>query len=514
MAISLFSAFVAVFVLARKDRPPVVTQAATLAGDARSTRFVFEGAQLVDATPAALLFIDAPVDRNAVWPVLREKIEAGFPGAFAKLDKLAEHGAEFNLHGDDQACLMGRRTAKGFAIELGAQNTPAPIDAVKDQTIGQHHQELLFLREICALSPILIWQQNDVGAVHWANAAYLGVQAEMSPDRATDMPPYDAIFDKIATAPTELVRPSSARHSLNIPGNRKPPWFEVSTHLLANGDMVCFAFHADPVVRAEEALRNFIQTLTMTFAHLPTGLAIFDRNRQLALFNPALADLTTLDPAWLTARPTLTAFLDHLRENRHVPEPRNYRTWREQIEALEQAAEDGTYEENWPLPTGQTFRVTGRPHPEGAVAFLFEDITSSLSLQRQFRSELELAQSVLDNQDKAIAVFASQGDLAMSNDGFAELWGIDPREMLARLGATEAATIWRDLCEPSPVWDDFLSFAENPGDRVNWQGQVRLRTGQGLLLEVKTLSHGAFLCEFTAAGPVFARAQQKSLARL
>ena len=44
-------------------------------------------------------------------------------------------------------------------------------------------------------------------------------------------------------------------------------------------------------MQAETALRGFMQTLAKTFAHLPTGLAIFDQHRQLALFNPALAPL-------------------------------------------------------------------------------------------------------------------------------------------------------------------------------------------------------------------------------
>jgi PAS domain-containing protein len=508
LAISLFSAFLAVFVVGRIERPKRLATAARIAGDATATRFVFEGTKLVDATPAALTLIDAPVDRNQVWAALQKKIELRFSGATAKLDLLADQGVEFNLRGEDQTFLTGRLTDIGFEVELGQNKPLAPTASVEQQAIGLQFKELMFLREICNLSPILIWQQGEGGNIRWANRAYRQALSDIKPDCATDMPPYAPLFDQIAMTTTEPMR-----HSLDIPGTNKPQWFEISTHEQQSGDVLCFAFHADPVVRAEEALRNFVQTLTMTFAHLPTGLAIFDRNRQLALFNPALADLTTLDPAWLTARPSLTAFLDRLRENRHVPEPKNYKSWRDRIQALEQAAEDGTYEENWPLPTGQTYRVTGRPHPEGAVAFLFEDITSNISLQRQFRSELELGQSVLDSQDKAVAVFAALGDLVMSNDGFANLWGVDPREMLARLGASEAAKIWRDLCEPSPIWDDFLAFAAKPGERTNWRGQVRLKTGQGLLLEVKTLPHGAFLCEFTAAGPVFARAQQKSLAR-
>ena len=61
-----------------------------------------------------------------------------------------------------------------------------------------------------------------------------------------------------------------------------------------------------------------------------------------------------------------------------MPEPKDYRSWRQQMSDLEAAAQNGTYEETWALPTGQTYRVTGRPHPDGAVALLFEDISAEV----------------------------------------------------------------------------------------------------------------------------------------
>ena len=90
-------------------------------------------------------------------------------------------------------------------------------------------------------------------------------------------------------------------------------WYDCHVHEVA-GQTVAIALPADAAVRAERALREFVQTLTKTFADLPIGLAIFDRDRNLQLFNPALIDLTGLATGFLTARPTLYAFLDRLRE--------------------------------------------------------------------------------------------------------------------------------------------------------------------------------------------------------
>ena len=68
-------------------------------------------------------------------------------------------------------------------------------------------------------------------------------------------------------------------------------WYEISA-TGSDGGMVFYALPADRLAPAEATLRDFMQTLTKTFAQLPIGLAIFDSSRILQLFNPALLDLT------------------------------------------------------------------------------------------------------------------------------------------------------------------------------------------------------------------------------
>ncbi len=167
---------------------------------------------------------------------------------------------------------------------------------------------------------------------------------------------------------------------------------------------------------ARDNQRNFVQTLTKTFAQLSVGLAIFDADRRLVLFNPALHDLTLLPAEFLIARPTLFSFLDRLRDHQMIPEPKDYSSWRDQMGALESAAAEGSYHETWPLPNGQTFRVTGKPHPNGAIAFLLEDISDEVSLTRKFRSQIDISAAVIDNLETAICVFSSSGSLVLANE--------------------------------------------------------------------------------------------------
>ncbi|MFV2035742.1 MAG: PAS-domain containing protein, partial [Halocynthiibacter sp.] len=244
--------------------------------------------------------------------------------------------------------------------------------------------------------------------------------------------------------------------------------------------------------------RDFVQTLTKTFAHLPIGLAIFVRRRQLALFNPALTDLTTLPVDFLSSKPTLHAFLDRLRDRRMTPEPRDYKGWREHIAALEAAATDKGYEETWALPTGRTYRITGRPHPNGAVAFQFEDITSEISLTRRFRSELEMGQAVFDSLSEAIAVFSPGGPLTISNAAYVALWGVDPSTTLGDINGQDAVRHWSAGCAPSPFWDRVEHFLNQVHGRDALEDAVDMKDGRRLLIRLTPLMGGATLIRFTA----------------
>ena len=174
--------------------------------------------------------------------------------------------------------------------------------------------------------------------------------------------------------------------------------------------------------------------MSKTFADLTTGLVVFDRAKMLAVFNPALTDLTGLPPEFLSARPSLFGFFDALRDRMVMPEPKNYASWRSQITDMVKSAAGGLYHEVWTLPSGQTYRVTGRPHPDGAVAFLFEDISLEVSTTRRHRLQMDLRQSVIDRLQEGIAVLAQDGHLLFCNSAFGEMLGIDPDTSFAEMG--------------------------------------------------------------------------------
>ena len=416
-AVAVMLALAAIWAIDR--RRGWVASTARLDSDIEPIAFLFHDRVLIDATaPARALLHALPGDGD--WQRLSAWLSMRLPDSAARL---AELGSEPRLELSESA---GGRNLRLLAEDLGegvlritlpdpdAENAGIVVDSL---SFSAMEHELEILRSTMDHSPMLAWRQDRHGHVTWANSAYLDLaEAKSGGETLWPLPQLIDVSARPAAGPaTGAPRRAQLEHDGHV------RWYDCHMHEVAD-QTVAIALPADAAVRAERSLREFVQTLTKTFADLPIGLAIFDRDRNLQLFNPALIDLTGLATGFLTARPTLYAFLDRLREARMVPEPKDYRSWRNQMNSLEAAAASGHHVEIWSLPGGQTYRVTGRPHPDGAVAFLFDDIISEISLTRKFRADLSLGAEVLDALEDAVAVFSSNGELLTSNRRYGELW--------------------------------------------------------------------------------------------
>jgi len=462
--------------------------------------FLFEGEHLVDASREGAALLASGHRTGTEWAHLAGLLQPRFPGLKDWIRDLADMG-EMSLPSSDGTSRIDAEWHHGVArlCLVDAETAEGQVELDRHALIAMRH-ELDTLRGTAEHVPYMVWRESEDGMITWANRTYLDMAEAMDPSEDTPPWPPRAIFDRPRLAAVEDRKVDEPhRVALSLPGDNTRHWFDIHQEQL--GEETLFtAAPADKVVRAETALSEFVTTLTKTFAHLPIGLAIFDRERKLALFNPALTDLTALPITFLVAKPSLFAFLDCLREKRMMPEPKDYKSWRQQMSELEAQAVDGTYEETWALPTGQTYRVTGRPHPDGAVAFLFEDITAEISLTRRFRSELEMGQSALDCLDEAVAVFRpGSGVLAMSNNAYAEIWGNDPSTSFEDMTITEASINWQRLSAPTPVWDKLRRFVVSPGDREEWTASVPLKDGRVVDCRFSPMARGATLAAFRIA---------------
>ncbi|UXU75777.1 MULTISPECIES: PAS-domain containing protein [unclassified Paracoccus (in: a-proteobacteria)] len=489
---AMMMAAVPYFWLTRRARP--APHGARLEREIEPIAFLFRNGVLIDATAPARSLLDRlpgadDWQRLTAWLAMRlPDLGPLLPDlAAAARIEMTETAVARPLH------LLAEGLGQGFLrltlTDPSAENAGVLVNSL---SLAAMENELEILRSTMDHAPMLAWREDAAGQLTWANSAYLAL-AEAKADQANCWP-LPRLIDLTARPPAGGGAASGARRA-QIEHDGQSRWYEWHAHQIG-GQTVAVALPADAAVRAERSLREFVQTLTKTFADLPIGLAIFDRDRNLQLFNPALIDLTGLAAGFLTGRPTLYAFLDRLREARMVPEPKDYRSWRNQMNSLEAAASSGHHVEMWSLPGGQTYRVTGRPHPDGAVAFLFEDITSEISLTRKFRADLSLGAEVLDALDDAVAVFAASGDLLLSNRRYGELWGTSGRSTLG-----EQIGRWSRACGDSPGLEQLRLALDRMPLAHPAQGAMAGPNGGLLSWGLRSLSGGRVLLSFAAPLP-------------
>lgn len=455
--------------------------------------FLFRDRVLLDATgPARTLLsrIDTPAedwDRLIQWAGPRFDAVADLPVQIARRGRVELSGNS----GTGSAAMRLLAEAVGPDLlrititDPQAEHAGIVVDSMSQQAM---EEELDLLRRALDQTPMLVWRQDEDGRITWANAAYLR-RAESQAGGAIGWP-----LPRLLDQPKPVPGAGTTARRASLDSQGVVSWFDCHSHQMGDETMM-FALPADAAVRAERSLREFVQTLTKTFADLPIGLAIFDRQRNLQLFNPALIDLTGLPTGFLTARPTLFDLLDKLRELRMVPEPKDFRSWRQQMNNLESAAATGHHVETWSLPGGQTYRVTGRPHPDGAVAFLFEDITSEISLTRKFRAELLLGAHVLDGIEDALAVFAANGQLVMKNQAYRDLWGQDGDEAETLASAIAA---WEAQITPGPGFAALRARLAGAEDGGRDNGAISGPDGRLLGWTVLGLGGGRQMLRFRA----------------
>ena len=454
--------------------------------------FLFHEGRLVDATPSARALLDSITGTADEWSRLTGWIAVRLPDAAGTLDDPEALTERLELRvaaSDDGSGIRVLVEPLGAGLLRLTLTDPSSGQAgvmVDSLVLQAMEEELDLLRRSMDQTPMLVWRQDARDRITWANAAYLQRAESLHDGRIAW--PLPRLLDVPGTPRGASIAPRRAQ----IDTGGSVLWYDCHSHRAGDQTMM-FALPADAAVRAERSLREFVQTLTKTFADLPTGLAIFDRDRKLQLFNPSLIDLTNLPTGFLTARPTLFDFLDQLREARMVPEPKDYRSWRQQMSNLENAAATGRHVETWSLPGGQTYRVTGRPHPDGAVAFLFEDITSEISLTRKFRAELALSAQVLDGIEDALAVFAPNGEILSSNRAYEDLWGDRPSTL------AEALSRWEGSSEPGEGLKALRARLTGPGETRD-AGAMLGPGGELLSWRVTRISGGRLMVRFRGPG--------------
>ncbi|PWJ22230.1 PAS-domain containing protein [Jannaschia seohaensis] len=446
--------------------------------------FVFRDGYLVAHSDNVGFLLPEPIDHLRAWDSLIDNLGQMVDGTFAAFEALEQDGRSFRLEGrlgTDRLHILGLREGSDLRISVTSAEGAETAMRIEIDNLRALEDENALLTRAADSSPTASWRLDTEGRVVWANAAYQDLVARYRGEDASRGWPLTDLFESTTAVSTGRSR----RQLTGLEG--EDHWFEiVAGGRDAHGMRHLHAVALDSVVAAEESLRIFMQTLTKTFAYLPTGLAIFDRDRRLAMFNPALMDMAGLEGGWLSRRPTLEAFFDALRERRRLPEPRDYKAWRERLSDLGRVGEGGTYRETWSLPTGQIYRVTGRPYADGAIALMFEDVSADIYADRAHREERDALAHALSASEDALVVFDAEGRRVAANPMAQSL--LPPgRDGTLPETLDDAILIWRSAFSPSSAWAEIRDAARGSGPTAqlsDWTETLHRTAGTDVTMRV------------------------------
>ncbi len=400
------------------------------------------------------------------------------------VDRLREHAESFDLsietrtgtYLDVQGRISGNHAFARFQYLSGDKAALAQLENEHRKVLGM--TDALQALAQALVMPVVIKRRD--GTVTWANDAFVtAVDAEKLDDIADQkVSLLDRADREVMHREAIATGVSHQNIAATIAGDRR----NVSLTAAATGDYIaslCFdtsAFEAD-----QNALARVLETHQAALNEITSAVAIFDERRQLVFHNDAFESLWQFGPNDLKNRPDNSALLDQLRARGRVAEQPDWAKWRNgwlQVYAQTEPKQDW-----WHLPDGRTLRVVANPQKQGGVMWLFENITEQLDMQSRFTALTKVQGETLDHMDEAIAVFAPNGRLRLSNPSFQRIWALSDEEVVAD---TAIATLG-ERCKPmlegddADLWTDIKTAITGVSEaRESVSGRIHLTDGEGM----------------------------------
>ena len=417
------------------------------------------------------LCIQLSLDENSNADLIIAKLNNFSQEFESALIKLRQHGNGFklNMHGFE---IVGDTIGAKALLEISRASAGIASDHV----------------------PIPIWRTNAEGELVWGNKSFLqAVEMPSVVEAVTAQSRIDAkaMSDAKLVVQGETIIDSRA---INMFGAR-----HIMRIIMApsHDGAIGMAFDITEENKALEILNREAKAHVETLNHLNDAVAVFDASHSLTTYNNAFSQLWGIDELWLNEKPTHEEFLDKLRERSRLPHLGNYLNFKA-AEIAHYKASGVIPDETWTLPDGRILRIMRQRQPSGGLLILFEDISDKTSLQSQFKTQIEVQRATLDRLNDAVAVFSSDGKLALANIAFEHLWRFEANYLHAKLDFSKIYRHCVQKYSDSDFWLDIEARIcdPSPDARQETQGQISLSNGTTLNWLTRPLPDGATLLAF------------------
>jgi len=401
------------------------------------------------------------------------------------LDDLADRGIGFTLpvHDKNGRAITVRGRAVGGMAAVWMEIAPAVSARVTD------------FRELLDALPLPVWLRDATLSLVWGNQAFLS--ATGAPDVETARANQSALEKSerdLAASARNQRGTLEARRFAVVGGHRRA--LAVTETPIDGMGVVGSAIDVTEVSAAESRLQQHIDAHADTLDKLATAVAIFGRDQKLTFYNRAFARLWGLSESWLDTHPADGEVLDRLREDRKLPEQRDYQAWKR--ERLTRYENPGEYpsEDLWHVPGGKTLRVVAQPHPFGGLTFLYEDVTERLALESNYNTLIKVQSATLDTLQEGVVVFGPDGKMKLHNAAFIRIWNLSPKDLAGEPHVRSIAAACADKFGDEAVWERLIqSIVSGAPSRRDW-GEIERSDRTILSLSLSPLPDGAILVTF------------------
>jgi signal transduction histidine kinase len=354
-------------------------------------------------------------------------------------------------------------------------------------------EETETLGAFAAALPWPVWARRRDGTLAFANAAYAQATEAASVADAVErnLELLDSSDRQDMTQALATTTGFNARLPIVIRGQRR--MFDVRA-LNVSGGSAGVAVDASEAAALSTALARMADAHRRTLDQLSSGVAVFDGQRRLAFYNDSYRRLWGLEPAFLDNHPDDSSVLDRLRAARKIPEPPDFRQWKAKLHEAYRAVEAA--KDIWYLPDGRALSVVTTPNPEGGVTYLFDDVTESLTLARQFDGLIRVQRETLDNLAEAVAVFGSNGRARLFNPAFVRMWKLSPEAMKEEPHIETVETWCRPLFDDATIWLTIRDAITRIDDRSPVPLKLERKDGSVLDCMSMPLPDGATMLTF------------------
>ncbi len=356
----------------------------------------------------------------------------------------SDRSRNFSVRGDS-VLLAGGGAA---ALLVGDRS----VDAARIARLSRDARQMHLLFDAL---PVPVWMRSTDLSLKYANKAYRRA-VEASDDHPVSRLPEIAAGPGtrsgrvVAERAQAANRPESARHHIVVEGTRRLVDL-VEMPLEGTDDLAGFAIDLTQLEDVQAELSRHIAGHEEILQNLGTAIAIHGRDQSLQFFNNAYLQLWGLDEAWLRTQPRMEEILEELRDARRLPEYADFPAFKRETLRLFTSLIDPV-EEMVHLPDGTTLRSVAIPHPFGGLLMVWEDVTDTLALERNYNTLIAVQRETLDNLYEGVAVVGANGRLRLTNPVFGSLWQIPSLELANEPHISEIVDRMGEMLEPVDDW--------------------------------------------------------------